>query len=867
MKPLKLEISAFGPYKDKELIDFKKVGSKGLFLITGPTGAGKTTIFDAIAYALFGEVSGNIRDKDELRSDFATNGESSYVELTFAHRDIIYSVRRNPKYMRLKRGKTDEYILEKEKAVLSVLEEDTYVVKADGSKEVTDKIHSVIGLDYHQFKQISMIAQGEFQELLIASSKDRTKIFRDIFHTEIYDDMQNIMAKKSKELYIKICALDNKLEEALASVTSDNEDINVFKNQEKPEYEKIIALLKEQNKSDKAAEKSAFNELSQYNAIVKENIEFINNGQHMNEQIDKLKESNDKLNLLIDKNDIMQMEEERYNQGFKYQLVRERELHFESLKKTLEKKEEELNNIDKEAAEMIVHLNQVMVEYVRLNEKEDDLQGYENKILELKEYIRFVNEYNDENNNLSMLQAEYIEAEENATVKRQIYENKDREFKRASAGILAKDLTDNKPCPVCGSLVHPSPAQITEEVPTEIQIKALEQDYVTAMNDASTKNELAVLSNKKVKTMLENLNNLKIANITTSELESKIANTVKLRDDLHQSIDNIKKNYDKYNLETENYKILIIKTENDCNKLKDEIASTEKEFKHFLHANDFESIEEYRLSFIENAELTRLKKEVDSYKTERKSLEDYVTTLNAEVGENKKIDLLEAKERLTIAEQKRAEIINHKEIISGRLKGNLNLISSIEDKFKLRERFAHEYGIIKDLELVSKGNNNKNIIFEQYVLSAYFDDILRAANMRLDTMSNGRYELYRVKEAVSAKSKESLDIVVSDNYTGKNRSVKTLSGGETFKAALSLALGMSDVVQQNAGGIEVDTLFVDEGFGALDMESLEQAIEALTSLTENNKLIGIISHVSELKERIDNQIIIEKTNIGSRIVS
>jgi exonuclease SbcC len=284
-----------------------------------------------------------------------------------------------------------------------------------------------------------------------------------------------------------------------------------------------------------------------------------------------------------------------------------------------------------------------------------------------------------------------------------------------------------------------------------------------------------------------------------------------------------------------------------------------------MQSYGFQSVEEYRQSILNEASMLELKNEITTYITLKQEKETIKKNLEESLKDKSMADvkgLLELKEQM---EKNRDIHQKEKEHVISRRIGNKRALDSIQSKIAEKSKLDEEYGVVKDLDNVTKGNNGERLIFEHYVLSTYFEDIIKSANQRLSAMTNHRYELQKVSKVADARTKDSLDLEVLDNYTGRRRSVKTLSGGESFKAALSLALGLSDIVQNNAGGIQIDTLFIDEGFGSLDSESLEQALNTLTSLTEHNKMIGIISHVSELKERIDNQIVVEKGNNGSSL--
>ncbi|HAB62069.1 MAG TPA: SMC family ATPase, partial [Lachnospiraceae bacterium] len=279
----------------------------------------------------------------------------------------------------------------------------------------------------------------------------------------------------------------------------------------------------------------------------------------------------------------------------------------------------------------------------------------------------------------------------------------------------------------------------------------------------------------------------------------------------------------------------------------------------------FTSIEAYKEASMLEADRTALDDEIRTYIETCNEKEAKKKTLQETLGQESVIDVDKLKEECKALTMQKEKVIEEKQAYHTKQAVNEKAYKSMKEKLAKRSSLEEEYGIVKQLDNMTKGNNPDRLVFEQYVLASYFEDILNAANLRLLIMTNSRYELLRSTGVSDARKKDSLDIEVLDHYTGKKRSVKSLSGGESFKAALSLALGMSDIIQSYAGGIEIDTLFIDEGFGTLDVESLEQALETLSKLTEKNRLIGIISHVNELKERINNQIVVERGKQGSTL--
>ena len=306
---------------------------------------------------------------------------------------------------------------------------------------------------------------------------------------------------------------------------------------------------------------------------------------------------------------------------------------------------------------------------------------------------------------------------------------------------------------------------------------------------------------------------------------------------------------------------------NQDSKAQANLVQTEKE-KRFLSAlqeKGFAGEEGYRQSLLIAAKQEELQDKVSRYQKDLAAAKQLCVHLESELNGKVRPDAQRLEVLCQQAKEAREEIRQKLQNAGSLMDAVKETKEALRDKMQVLEKVEEKYGYVKDLEAMASGKNSANLVFEQYVLAGYFDEILRAANLRFSKMTGGRYEMARMEETLDGRKKDSLEIEVMDYYTGKARPIKTLSGGESFKASLSLALGLSDVIQAMSGGIKVDVLFVDEGFGALDGESLDQACETMQSLVEHNRMIGIISHVQELRERITNQIVVERNSSGSTV--
>ena len=753
MKPTSLVLSGWGPYRGVEQADFETM-QQGLFLVSGPTGSGKTTIFDGITFALYGEVSGSIREKDSLRSDFADASTPTFVTLNFTHRGKQYRVTRNPKYDRPKL-KGEGMTTEPEGGEL--YEGETLL--ASGSSQVTERVTGLLGLDYRQFRQISMIAQGEFQQLLVSSSKERTQIFRDIFQTRIYDTMTALLSARVKALNGRIDEVKHRADEITGTFRIENGDWEELKSKKNRNYRKILDFIEQEDDRLEIRERELASRLGELDRSYKEQVR----------AIEELRSGN--------------------------QAVRK----YENDRKTLEKLEEERDSLKEQKRELAKA-------YGRIPVRRERLEGKKSELRVLEEQKKGLASWQAACRQLTERQEMYLKLDGEAKEKKRIYEFQDDCFKKAAAGIIARDLTEGIPCPVCGSTVHPAPASMEGEVPDEKEIRRLKADYEAASEKASAAAGAAAALVGAVKNMEENLGVMDLSDGGEKAL-LEIGEKLKL--------------------------------------LEEETKQEEKEIR------DCEK--EYRDCSV------KLEKQKAAYSQLKASIRVPKQT--------ELVDLSGFEAALSECERDRKQTAKEKERTGAALALNRQSLSTLKGHLEVKEKLETEYGVVRELERAAGGYNGRNLVFEQYVLSVYFEDILRAANRRLLKMSGERYELHRLERARDRRSRESMEMEVLDQYTGKRRSVKSLSGGEAFNAALALALGTSDVIQSYAGGIQVEALFVDEGFGSLDAEALEQAVAILTSLSGGSSMVGIISHVEELKEQIGSHILVEKTNQGSRIVT
>lgn len=914
MRPLKLTVSAFGPYANKTIFDMEKLGNKGIYLITGDTGAGKTTIFDAITFALYGSASGNNREANMIRSKYAKPETPTGVELEFEYNDKVYKIKRNPEYERpTKRGNGTT----KQKAEAELTMPDGNIINKN--KEVDFKIEEIMGLDKKQFSQIAMIAQGDFLKLLYAPTEERIKIFRHIFKTELFERLQDKLGKAAKEKSLErdklydsvkqytkglVCSPDDVLEIDLRK--AHNGEMPICDVQELAE--KLIA-------QDKEGKENLSNEISKYDKKLEELNKLIGQANEIEKQRQQLdKDKKDYENCKIELNkcksilDIEKSNEPKQNEIQKQinfidnnlpnydRLEEEQNSLKENLDKLLEledtlqkttvthKNKEKKYNEQKEKLSLLTNAGENREKLKNANEK---LEQKKKSLEELKESIQeknsIIKDYENEKKNYEKVQREREDAHNH-------YEKLNSLFIQEQAGLIAKDLTEGVACPVCGSVHHPKLAQLSENAPTENEVKEAKEDFDTAdknlqeisksFGNYRQKKEAKIEEvHKCAEKLFENYSD----DILNEKLELELNNCISELSKVNDKISTENKNVTEYNkLKNEiipelkdkikNLNIEIQNISTNISSIKATISEKEKNINNISQSLDYKDKKEATAKKEElSKQLSEMEKSLknaqDNYnecftksETLKKSIEDLSKTLN----DCKEININDLKNQKQDIDKKRKLKDEELKKVEFNLKTNETALNNINTKFDELNKAEEEIKWLKPLADTANGNvgGKEKIKLETYVQMAYFDRIIQRANIRFMMMTNNQYELKREINTTNKQSQKGLDLDIIDHYNGSVRSVKTLSGGEAFKASLSLALGLSDEIQSSAGGIKLDTMFIDEGFGSLDEESLQQAIKTLISLTDGNRLIGIISHVNELKNKIDTQIVVTKNKGG-----
>ncbi|HCU08663.1 MAG TPA: SMC family ATPase [Clostridiales bacterium] len=917
MRPLQLTISAFGPYAGEEKIDLDLLGTRGLYLVTGDTGAGKTTIFDAITYALYGEPSGENRDAGMLRSKYADAETLTYVELTWKYAEKIYRVRREPEYMRpAKRG--GGMVAQKADALLTL--PDGSVVT--GPRQVNQKVAELVGISRDQFTRIAMIAQGEFLKLLFAPTDERITIFRHLFKTHPYRELQDRLkveyAKCEKERELRKNSIRQYVE-GIVCPESDPRELRVQKaRQGALLIEEILELLGTLIASD---EKMYSGWQMQYAEAEKHHsgcVSGLTKARELQRAAESLMEVQDQLKIQTQRAETLKAELAQWksrepeireyarqtailkNELDRYQELQE--LRGKAIAATLEKEalDKHLESLTERYAESTVRLAKDEEESEALKDAPVEEERLGGQLAKLEERIAAVQKLAEDFSALDVLEKKadaaaekYRSARDQAGKLQEAYYEKNRLFLDAQAGILAEGLRDGVPCPVCGSISHPAPAVRTPQAPAEAELTALRKkaDEAAAQADRTSQEsgalrgrfdqqaaELAkkagnVLPDGAPLSYAEQLRNA-LTTLSAERVESQQKlNTasahVLRRKELAASLDAQRKQLEKMREESGAGREALVGYTARISNLTEAAESLSKKL-----AYDSKDAAE-KVIWDLTAKQEEIQKQIDRALIARDdclekigTLRGSITALEKQLADGGDRDVFSEEALLREAEEQKQILAKKGQEIAFRLEKNRETGRHLEKASAELSKVEERWSWARTLSYTANGSlkEKEKVKLETYVQMAYFDRIVARSNTRLMVMSSGQYELIRRVEAENNRSQSGLELDVIDHYNGSQRSVKTLSGGEAFKASLSLALGLSDEVQSSAGGIRLDTMFVDEGFGSLDEESLEQAMRALHGLAEGNRLVGIISHVPELKQKIDKQIIVKKDRAkGSRV--
>lgn len=876
MKPIQLVLSAFGPYVERTVIDFSALGEEGLFLIAGDTGAGKTTIFDAISFALYGEASGGKekRKSKSFHSDYVSDQTETYVELTFRHRGETWWIRRNLEYQRPAKKKKDGMeTTTRQAADAQMRNEDTgeEILRMD---DVNRRVRELLGLTQDQFTQTVMIAQGDFLKILTASSDDRKKLFRDLFHTNLYVDLQSRLQEKNRA-----CADEQKaLEQVILSAEGKIDPEAEFAEREIllsycgqiQHTDALCALLARLIEQEKAAQEQARAQKKEAADQIGALIAAVTEGERVNRDFADWESKKARLAALtagqgeIDaqraalaaarraqqlETDEALMRRTRRDMDAQRAALSEAQAALEQAEKALPEAETRMKEAESRGGEIHALLAQA-------KQMEDCLPV-------LGEVERLKAALDTQKRELQRL----TEASSRAQV---AYTAAQNSYYLSQAGLLARELKAGQPCPVCGSTAHPCPAQITPETVTRQALEQAAQRRETAekaQSDAATRlaANQAALDERE-----DRLRALKIgADETRQRLAARIDAAHQAAADRQREIDAARSAYQALDKRKTAAQSAVDAAQKQLAALEKDLRAQTEAFEQKRVAHGFEDEASYRLAKRTNADIERLDREIRNYDEQKRTLAAQTHELEDKLSGRQRTDLAALQNRRAAALDRQAKAENAEKAMVRKLTLHESAEREIRQANAAIQKKRGKWQIIQELYTccagIAAGNPRAKLTFEAYVQQYYFRFVVAAANKRLTRLTDGMFTLRVMREAANRVSQSGLDLEVLDRSTGQARDVSTLSGGESFLASLALALGLSDAVQSQSGQIRMDAMFIDEGFGSLDENALRSSIDVLLELADGKRLIGIISHVQELEERIDKQIVVTKTPNGSTV--
>ncbi|EKO3868515.1 SMC family ATPase [Vibrio harveyi] len=1008
MKPIKLTMQAFGPFAQTETIEFDKLGTNPLFLINGPTGSGKTSILDAICFALYGETTGNERQGIQMRCDMAAPTLLTEVTLEFSLHGKSYRVIRSPE-QEAPKARGEGMTVRKHTAALYEITDEEKLITSK-TTQVKTEVTNIIGLNETQFRQVMVLPQGKFRELLLATSKEREEIFGQLFQTDIYKKIEYALKDKASAISKAKDEFDNQIRGALqvagvsseAELTEQREALSVqFESVQKQEQESLAQLnalktelqkaeaLSNEFKKREQAEIALKQHLEQSDAVSSRQLQLDNakkaskvelpyvtlqsaskQTQELEQKVAKLSQDLTVANDAVKSKEgalqtakeqaaqLPKLTEQQYQlEGMKGKLVEKSELEkainagltqkseFEArLKKYIALKEK----LTLEAQQGQKSLDQARVDVASIGTVEAEIKQQQRLMQDLQKLTGLNQELAkldaltpSKQASVDQVKARYVELQRSADTLELSWHN-------AQAAVLAQRLRAGEMCPVCGSVEHPQPAQFVGEEVTKDQVqnaRNIEREGQVALNQLNNQLEqhniaigqykqqveqlsvelgqnasmdLGTLqaSMQQLNERLQQLSSIDLVQLEQSvnelnqrcvtgegkinDLQNQMAaneSTIKVNREqlaklsasldakysslevLEQDIVAIQKQIAELNSALENaqnhlQQAVLAKTNIESqlttnqqwlNEALDRFSTAKADWEQALQASAFEDEAQFLACKVDEAEMQVWQQEIDAFKQTQIKLEQTLADLSSTLKDLALPDLENINVKLNSVQQSYVEARNQLDSTRSlfeRLEKVRNDIATLHDK---NTKLEDEYKVFGTLYDVASGKTGSRISLHRFVLGVLLDDVLIQASQRLSLMSKGRYILARKTEGFKGAAGRGLDLVVEDSYTGKTRDVATLSGGESFMAALALALGLSDVVQSYSGGIRLDTLFIDEGFGSLDPESLDLAIQTLVDLQQTGRMIGVISHVSELKEQMAQRIDVEPSRLGSTV--
>ncbi len=964
MKPILLRFHAFGPYPDTVTIDFTRF-SNGLFLISGPTGAGKTTIFDAICFALYAHASGNVRGVDSLKSHHAAPQELCYVEFTFALEDKQYHIRRVPKQLVYSKRKKD--LIEANAEVTLTLPNQEVL----SGREANARIEELVGLSCEQFRKIVMLAQGEFRRFLDASSREKQEIFRQIFQTDLYERFTAELGKRSEDIRRQsetvrqtalsmLSQLDCSQDEALAEL------VNAPYSSARAVCDHLLEFLPQEEASITAAEQVLADHEEQLRGLELGKAEELERMFVQQEQL--LKEQEE----LVDRTPEMQTVRQQLEQLDRAAKLLPPHTLLEDCRRQVQSKSQQLEHSKKELQNHRDTFSQAERDFGMVDELSsqrdrifEQVQRLQQEIQQAKKWQTFTERIAEEKKSLALAQrsAELSrllfdrsllhtqgKALQRATeLCNQIHQLEYRyqqalqqhrqaqsDLHSMQALVLAQQLQEGQPCPVCGSVHHPHPVSVANSIsqeeadrlaaysqqlfgelssqrtlleelikqdpalfgesiePEQLQVRQsdiarrisqleeriarlipLEKVSQPRYFDSQYLQEQILPMQAKVsehqtslRLLTEEEDSLRSSlpqGFSAEQLQQDFTRLSRQEEQLRETIQRITNQYRQASSQMNQLQAAVSQASGDLSQLLSRREELLHNFTTLLGQGGFADEEQFLAAVAGLSHQDALRQRLEIYNQQLLGVKSRIAQLAQQIAEQPRPDLSWLREQYHQLEE---QCLTQKQQLTQRQNRyhlNHRLMEGIQKSVSRLERLEQDYERVGGLFQAASGKNPQRLSFESYVLSGYFEQIISVANLHLSRMSLGRYQLLRKKDRSRGNTSSGLDLEIFDSYTGVPRHVSTLSGGESFQTSLALALGLAQVVQQHAGGIRIQTMFIDEGFGSLDPQSLDSAVQTLMGLQEDDRLVGIISHVPQLYERIPNRIIVTPSAGGSTL--
>lgn len=962
MRPLILTLSAFGPFPGSETIRFSDFGENPLFLINGPTGAGKTTLLDAICFALYGKTTGDEREGAQMRCDLSPPDILTEVTFAFELGGHRFRIRRVPEQQRPKAKGEGTTTQNPEAQLVELLSDDSErLIVAAKVSEATREIEGLTGLSVDQFRQVMVLPQGQFRQLLLADSSEREKIFGQLFQTRIYKQLE-------EHLKIRAAEIRRKREEQRilqAGILSGAEVENIEQLEtELTSCEPACTTARKEQEAKETAHSAAEKALTQGQALEQNFVRWDKTAADLRQceedrpridairaQIANAERAAKLAPLFADRSrcekDLAQAQSE----------ADEATKRLAAARKAL--KEATVNR--KATAQLQIELKQANEELTRLKGYHERVEGLANArtkkeradrtakqtelVLQFKELAdRYLALHNLEKKKLEVEQQQGIlaKAKEQEETRRREQQEREQRAKRlelawhqGQAAILARELQEGAPCPVCGSIEHPTPAHTDRELPNQQQVEqarealrlateALEearqqttkkQERLRDLErEAKSLRELVTTDatldrlKEEIRALQEEAKNLAFSLPDRERIQHLDAETLRAERESARSsaaaaqaqVESAEQELPEAYRERGALDGAIAKTSATVTRIEKEIERLETCFQQATNAltaartaddaaaaqrqkaetaltearqcaanalasSSFADETAYRSALLDDENLRQRKVEEKAFEKKLEQLTGAHQQLSEQLQGLTRPDLPALTATTAAAKGAKDRATETWSSLDKRLSLLLDTRKKLESTAVEQKKLDDEYAVVGTLSDVANGQTGNKISLQRFVLSVLLDDVLLEAGHRLQLMSKGRYRLLRKEDRAKGNKASGLELEVEDAYTGKTRAVATLSGGESFMAALSLALGLSDVVQAYAGGIRLDTLFIDEGFGSLDAESLDLAIRALLDLQATGRMIGIISHVAELKEQMPLRLDVIADRGGSRV--